>query len=63
MMLAGFLFGTFGMGYFIYGKKRGAAVPLACGLILMIYPYFVTNIWINVGIGLLLMALPFFVKR
>jgi len=30
-LLWGLLFGSFGLGYFVYGKKQKAVVPLVCG--------------------------------
>ena len=57
------MFGAFGLGFFIYGKKQNAVVPLLCGLALMVFPYFISNTILLVVIGVVLMALPFFVKR
>jgi hypothetical protein len=59
-LLWGLLFGSIGLGYFIYGKKQRAVVPLVCGLVLMIFPYFITNLMLLVGIGALLIAIPYF---
>jgi hypothetical protein len=56
------LFGSIGLGYFIYGKKQRAVVPLVCGLALMLFPYFVSNIMLLVGIGALLAAIPYFLR-
>lgn len=56
------LFGSVGLGFFVYGRKQRAAVPLICGLALMIYPYFVSNTILLVAIGSLLVALPYFVR-
>jgi hypothetical protein len=56
------LFGSIGLGFFIYGKKQRAAVPLVCGLALMLFPYFVSNVMLLVGIGVLLIALPYFLR-
>lgn len=53
------LFGTFGMAYFVYGKKQGAFIPLFTGLALMAFPYFVGNTILMVIIGLALCILPF----
>lgn len=61
-LLWGLLFGSFGLGFFIYGKKQRRVVPLVCGLALMGYPYFVSNSWLLVGIGVLLTAVPYFVR-
>ncbi len=61
-LLWGVLFSSFGLGYFIYGKKQAAIVPLVCGLALMVYPYFTPNAIALVLIGLVLMALPYFLR-
>ena len=58
----GFLFGSIGIGFFIYGRKQQKMVPLACGLLLMVFPYFVTNTILLVVIGALLMAAPYFLR-
>jgi hypothetical protein len=56
------LFGSVGLGFFLYGKKQQAVVPLLCGLALMVFPYFVSNTILLVTIGLALIALPYFVR-
>jgi hypothetical protein len=61
-LLWGLLFGSFGLGFFVYGKKQKAVVPLVCGLALMIFPYFISNTILLVLIGVSLIALPYFVK-
>ncbi len=61
-LLWGLLFGSIGLGYFVYGKKQRAMVPLVCGLVLMIYPYFVANTILLVMMGLVLMVIPYFVR-
>ena len=61
-ILWGVLFGSFGAGYFLYGKKRGMVMPLACGLALMVFPYFVANTILLVAIGAALVVLPFVVR-
>jgi hypothetical protein len=58
----GMLFGAIGMGFFVYGKRQRAVVPLACGLALMLFPYFVSSTWGLVLIGAALMAIPYFVR-
>jgi len=62
-MLWGTLFGGIGLGYFIYGKKQGAIVPLITGILLSVYPFFVTNTYLIVLVGCLLIAIPYFVRR
>jgi predicted membrane protein len=61
-LLWGLLFSSIGLGFFLYGKKQRAIVPLVCGLTLMIYPYFVSNHLLLVGIGAVLVAIPYFIR-
>ncbi len=61
-LLWGVLFGSLGLGFFMYGKKQKAIVPLVCGLALMVYPYFIANTIALVVVGLLLTAIPYFIK-
>lgn len=61
-LLWGMLFGSIGFGFFLYGKKQRAIAPLACGLALMAFPYFVSGTVLLVLIGAVLMAIPYFVR-
>jgi len=61
-LLWGLLFGSIGLGFFVYGKKQGRGVPLVSGIALMAFPYFVTNSILMVVIGIVLMALPYFFR-
>ena len=56
------LFSAVGVSYFIYGKRQQAVVPLVCGLVLMVFPYFVSSAVLLLIIGGVLLVLPFFVK-
>jgi hypothetical protein len=56
------LFGAIGLGFFVYGRKQRAVVPLMCGLALMVVPYFVSGTGLLVVIGVALMAIPYFVR-
>ncbi|MEA3108896.1 MAG: hypothetical protein QOI88_3501 [Gammaproteobacteria bacterium] len=62
VLLWGLLFSSIGLGFFLYGKKQRAVVPLVCGLVLMIYPYFIPNVMALVAIGVVLTAVPYFFK-
>ena len=62
VLLWGLLFSSIGLGFFLYGKKQRAVVPLVCGLALMIYPYFIPNVIALVAIGLALTAVPYFFR-
>lgn len=61
-LLWGLLFGSVGLGYFLYGKSQKALVPALCGLVLMIFPYFVSSTLLLAVVGLGLMAVPYFVR-
>ena len=61
-LLWGLLFGSIGLGFFMYGRKQKAPVPLICGLALMFFPYFISNTLLLVAIGVLLMVIPYFVR-
>ena len=56
------LFGSVGLGFFMYGRKQSAIVPLVCGVTLMIYPYFISNVILLVVVGIVLMAIPYFIR-
>ena len=58
----GMLFGSLGLGYLSYGKRQKRMVPFACGLALIVFPYFVSTLWLLLGIGLLLSVIPYFVR-
>ena len=62
LLVWGFLFGAIGAGFMVYGRKQRAVVPLACGLALIIFPYFVSSTLLTVVIGIALMAVPYFVR-
>ena len=56
------LFGSVGLGYLMYGKKQNAIVPLVCGLVLIVFPYFISNIILLIAVGLAFTVLPYFVR-
>ena len=62
VLLWGMLYGAIGFGYFLYGKKQKAVVPLITGIALCVVPYFITNLYVLVGVGVILVAIPYFVR-
>ena len=56
------IFSSVGLGFFIYGKRQSAIMPMVCGVALMIYPYFVSSVILLVIIGVVLMVLPYFLN-
>jgi len=62
LLLWGILFGGIGLGYFTYGKKQKAIIPLSSGVALMVLPYFLPTVLWMIMAGVLLVALPYFVR-
>ena len=62
VLLWGMVFGSFGLGFFMYGKKQKAIVPLLVGIALFVFPYFITNVTWMVIVGSILVVLPYFVR-
>jgi len=62
IMIWSVLFGGIGMGYFMYGKKQKAIVPLCTGIALFIFPYFMSSVTMLLIVGVILVATPYFIK-
>jgi len=61
-LLWGVLFGSIGLGYFLYGRKQKSPMPFICGLLLMGYSYFLDSTLAIVVIGVVLIAIPYFIR-
>lgn len=59
----GVLWGSIGFGYFLYGKKQRKTVPLICGMMLMIFPYFIDRPLLLGFIGLGISLVPYFLRE
>lgn len=42
-LLASLIWGSVGLGYFIYGKRQGSWVPMIGGVLMMALSYFVAS--------------------
>jgi len=62
MLLWGVVFGSIGLGFFIYGRKQQAVVPLVVGIALFVVPYVIANLYFLLLAGVVLVALPYFVR-
>ena len=62
ILIWGMIFGSIGFGFFLYGKKQRAVVPLFSGIALFVVPYFIANVYLLVIAGIALIALPYFIK-
>ena len=58
----GVLFGAVGLGFFTYGKKQRAVVPLLAGAALFVVPYVIPNAYLLVLAGAVIIAIPYFAK-
>ena len=58
-IMASIVFGSIGMGVFVYGKKQSSFKALVIGILLMLYPYFVQNPIALWTIGAVLVAALF----
>ena len=61
-LIWGVIFGSIGMGYFLYGKKQRRGAALLSGFALIVVPYVVSNVFLLVMIGIVLMVMPYFVR-
>ena len=62
VLIWGMLFGAIGFGYFLYGRKQKTIIPLCVGIVLCVFPYFIDNVYVLVGVGVILVAIPYFVR-
>jgi hypothetical protein len=63
LLIWGMIFGAIGLGFFTYGKKQKAIVPLFTGIGLFVLPYFISNVYVLVIVGTILVVLPYFIRR
>ena len=58
LLFCGFVFGVIGVWMFRQGKKNANVTAIVIAIALMIYPYFVSNIWLAwlIGISLCFIA-------
>ncbi|MGK0189850.1 MAG: hypothetical protein ACI9R3_005668 [Verrucomicrobiales bacterium] len=62
-LFAMILFGSVGMGAFVYGKSTSAFVPIGIGILLMVYPYFVSGTLLMYLIGSALCVLLYIMRQ
>jgi ABC-type dipeptide/oligopeptide/nickel transport system permease component len=62
-LFLGLLFGSIGGVYAFYGRRNYSASHLICGVLLMIYPYFVPGTLLIILVGIVLMAIPIAIAK
>ncbi|OEY96207.1 amino acid transport protein [Acinetobacter proteolyticus] len=61
-LFLGVIFSSIGLGYFMYGKKQKMTVPMVCGLVLMLFTYFIDSTTMISIIGVALSIVPYFLR-
>jgi predicted membrane protein len=61
-LIWGVLFGAIGLGFLTYGRRQSAIIPLVVGVFLLIFPYFMPNLYLLLGVGAVLVAIPYFIR-
>ena len=57
-LLFGIFFGVIGSAYILYGKRQYEPWYIVTGFLLIIYPYFVSNVFIVLLVGAALVLVP-----
>lgn len=61
-LFASLLFGVIGFAAFRYGKKHVLWSPIVIGIVLMAYPYFISQTWLIYAIGCVLCGALFVLR-
>lgn len=62
-LLGSLIFSLIGMMAFAWGKRKTEFRPLIIGLVLMGYPYFITETWLLYAVGVVLTVTLFVWKE
>ena len=62
-LMLSLLFGSIGMGMFMYGKKAGRMPPLGAGLALMVLPYCIPNVMALLVVCCAITTVPWFLRH
>ena len=61
-LVVGLIFGTIGLAYCMYGKKRADLAIFLAGILLMGLPYVIDNNIVLIVLSIIIMVAPKFVK-
>ena len=62
-IMSSLLISCIGGAFFLYGKKAQRLYPLLGGIVLCIYPYFITNLYAMWATAAAIMALLYFLRE
>jgi hypothetical protein len=51
VLFAGLIFGVIGIAGFTYGRRTASWKPTVIGTALIVFPYFVSEVWLTYAIG------------
>ena len=55
-LFASLIWGSIGVGYFIYGKRQSSAIPMSAGVLMIAVSYFASSAWLMSLVCLALVA-------
>lgn len=55
-LIASMIIGGIGTVSFIYGKRQSRLPQMVVGILLIAYPYFISNVFLMIGIAVALLA-------
>jgi hypothetical protein len=61
-LVVGLIFGTVGLAYCMYGKKRADLAIFLAGILLMGLPYVIDNNIVLIVLSIIIMVVPKYVK-
>jgi hypothetical protein len=59
-LITSLLVSSVGFVLFEYGRRMRRVPQIGIGIVLLIYPYFVDNVWVMLGIGVILLVILWF---
>lgn len=62
LIVVGLVFSGVGFVYFSFGRRQANLHLIVNGLVLMVYPYFVTSVLWSVIVGVAIGVLPFLMR-
>lgn len=62
-LLWGLLFGSVGVGYFVYGRKQRKLMPFISGIGLILAPMFIYQVGWLLAVGASLLVLPVLIRN
>jgi hypothetical protein len=62
-LILGLLFSSVGTGYLVYARRQHSPIFAVTGVLLIVYPYVISNAFLIFVIGAAIAAAPFVLER